>query len=228
MRILITAGGTREYIDPVRFISNASSGQRVTYGPDGCRTRAYRHADRRADGAEAPPSASVINVLTSDDMFKAVKSCFDDCDCLIMAAAVSDYTPMKTSKTKIKKSSANLTLQLKPAKDILKWAGRNKNGRVLVGFALEDDVRQLAEQKLREKKLDLILANAPDAIGTSAATFHIRTADGPWAAFPDMAKTKIAAKLITQIETIARSNPRLDKQEYPPAVPAPRLTADRS
>ena len=209
MRILITAGGTREYIDPVRFISNASSGKMGYALAQTAAARGHIVTLIAAPTALRPPlHVSVINVLTSDDMFKAVKSCFDDCDCLIMAAAVSDYTPVKTSKTKIKKSSANLTLQLKPAKDILKWAGRNKNGRVLVGFALEDDaLRQRAEQKLREKNLDLILANAPDAIGTSAATFHIRTADGPWAAFPDMAKTKIAAKLITQIETIARRSP---------------------
>ncbi|MBE0535533.1 MAG: phosphopantothenoylcysteine decarboxylase [Phycisphaerae bacterium] len=209
MRILITAGGTREYIDPVRFISNASTGK-MGYAL-AQKASARGHVVTLVTGPTAikPPSrVHLIHVVTSADMFKAVKDNFDACDCLIMAAAVSDYTPLRTSETKIKKSAAPLTIELKPTTDILKWAGRNKNGQILVGFALEDEsLREHAEQKLRDKNLDLIVANAPGAVGADVSTVHIKPADGPWTTLAHTAKTKIAGKLLAQIEALARSRP---------------------
>ena len=104
MRILITAGGTREYIDPVRFITNASSG-RMGY--------ALVHAGLNAGhkvtlittltGERHPSGAKIIKVETAAQMFEVLKKHFDKCDCLIMAAAVADYTPVRMKKTKIKK-----------------------------------------------------------------------------------------------------------------------------
>ena len=155
MKILITAGGTREYIDPVRFISNASTG-RMGYAI----ARAAINAGHTVTLITAPTSlkppkdATVVNVETSAQMFKAVKEFFDKADCLIMSAAVSDYRPAKFSKTKIKKADAALTIELKPTTDILKWAGRNKKKQIVVGFALEDsDIQARAEDKIRKKKL---------------------------------------------------------------------------
>jgi phosphopantothenoylcysteine decarboxylase/phosphopantothenate--cysteine ligase len=127
MRILITAGGTREYIDPVRFISNASSG-RMGYAL----ARAALKADHEvtlitAPAALKPPAGvQVIRVESAAEMFQAVKAEFSRCECLIMAAAVSDYTPVRPSKTKLKKQVNKLTLELKPTQDILKWAGKHK------------------------------------------------------------------------------------------------------
>ncbi|GAI09660.1 unnamed protein product, partial [marine sediment metagenome] len=105
MHILITAGGTREYLDPVRFISNASSG-RMGYALARAALRAgHKVTLVTAPTAQRPPSqAKVIEVETAAQMFKAVKKHFEKCDCLIMAAAVADYTPASPAKTKIKKT----------------------------------------------------------------------------------------------------------------------------
>ena len=105
MHILITAGGTREYIDPVRFISNASSG-RMGYALGRASIRAGHTVTliTAPTALRAPAKAKVINVETSGEMFQEVKKHFTKCDCLIMAAAVSDYAPVRTSKRKLKKS----------------------------------------------------------------------------------------------------------------------------
>ncbi len=206
MRILITAGGTREYLDPVRFISNASSG-RMGYAL----TRAALNAGHEvtlitAPTALKPPAgAKIVAVESAAQMFKAVKRQFARCDCLIMAAAVADYTPARPSKTKVKKQTARLTLELKPTPDILRWAGRHKAGsratghgaRIVVGFALEDkDLRASAERKMHEKNLDMIVANAPGAIGAESSTVHIRARESDWVQLARTTKAAIARRII--------------------------------
>ena len=127
MNFLITAGGTREYIDPVRFISNASSGK-MGYALAAAAINAGHSVTliTAPTNLLPPKGAKTVAVETSAEMFAAVKKYFAKCDCLIMAAAVSDYAPVKTSKTKIKKSDTVLTIKLKPTTDILKWAGQHK------------------------------------------------------------------------------------------------------
>lgn len=151
-----------------------------------------------------PKTASIIEVITSDEMFKAVKAEFERCDCLIMAAAVSDYKPEKNSKTKIKKEQSVLSLNLKPTKDILKWAGRNKkSNQILVGFALEDtNLLDNAEQKLKTKKLDMIVANQPSAIGSDKSSIHIKTKNTNWQTFENISKTISAKRVIEQINNL--------------------------
>ena len=121
-----------------------------------------------------------------------------------MAAAVSDYTPIKVSKTKIKKADQDLAIKLKPAKDILKWAGKNKSkNQTVVGFALEDQaIRKNAEKKLTEKKLDMIIANAPSAIGAEKSAVQIKTTDSQWIELPTISKLSLAKKIIRRIETL--------------------------
>ncbi len=204
MRILITAGGTREYIDPVRFISNASSG-RMGYALARTALKAgHKVTLITAPTAQRPPSeAKVIEVETAMQMFEAVKKHFEKCDCLIMSAAVADYTPAKPSKTKIKKTGKPLTIKLKPTADILKWAGKNKKkNQIVVGFALEDKaVRARAEKKLREKNLDMIIANNYAAIGAEESTVQIKTPDREWLRLPQASKTRIAQKIISLVRT---------------------------
>ena len=203
LNILITAGGTREYIDPVRFIANASTG-RMGYAL----ARAAIKAGHTVTLITAPTSlrppkeARVSDVVTSDEMFKAVKRNFAKCDTLIMAAAVSDYKPAAISKTKIKKEQAVLSLDLKPTKDILKWAGRNKKkGQIVVGFALEDtDILKNAEAKLKKKNLDMIIANEPAAIGASKSTLYIKTKTGDWQTLKNQTKSASAKKVLAVIE----------------------------
>jgi phosphopantothenoylcysteine decarboxylase / phosphopantothenate---cysteine ligase len=205
MQFLITAGGTREYIDPVRFISNASSGK-MGYAL----ARAALKTGHKVTLITAPTAlkplagAEIVRIESAAEMFKAVKERFAKCDCLIMAAAVSDYTPAQPSKTKLKKQTARLTLELKPTPDILKWAGRQKKpGQTLVGFALEDrDLRANAERKMREKNLDVIVANTPGAIGADTSTLYVKTVDSEWTEISAARKIASARRIIRAIETL--------------------------
>lgn len=200
---VITAGGTREYIDPVRFISNASSG-RMGYAlaqaavKAGCRVTLIT-----APTALTPPKGvTVVPVETSQQMFAAVKAAFDNCDGLIMVAAVSDWRPETPSRHKLKKQTTELVLRLRPTRDILAWAGRHKRpGQRLVGFALEDcDLFANAEQKLQKKNLDMVVANAPSAIGTAASTLYVKTRRGDWQTLKNLSKPRSAVRLMDIIE----------------------------
>ena len=206
MRILITAGGTREYIDPVRFISNASSG-RMGYAL----VRAALRAGHKVilitapTGQRPPNGATLIEVETAAGMFEEVRDNCKMCDCLIMAAAVSDYTVARTAKTKIRKSDKSLTLRLKPTADILKWAGKHKRkNQIVVGFALEDmAIQHRAQKKLKEKNLDMIIANTINAIGSEKSAVQIKTPEGEWIKLLTATKIKIAGRIIREIENIS-------------------------
>lgn len=208
MHFLITAGGTREYIDPVRFISNASSG-RMGYALAEAALKAG-HKVTLITTVENQKSRfknlklKTVRTKNAAEMFAAVKKYFPRCDCLIMAAAVSDYTPVKYSKTKIKKGKKALTIKLKPTADILKWAGQNKiknkkskiKNKIVVGFALEDRfLRRSAEKKLRDKGLDMIVANAPAAIGTEESRVQIKEAGQKWQKIARTTKEKTHGRL---------------------------------
>lgn len=215
MRILITAGGTREYIDPVRFISNASSG-RMGHALV-CAALAAGHEVTliTAPTAQEPPKGPrLVKAETAAAMFEAVKKNFSRCDCLIMAAAVADYTPVRPAASKLKKTGRTLTIKLKPTPDILKWAGAHKKGaQVVFGFALEDKaVRVRAEQKLREKKLDAIVANCPAAIGADKSSVQIKALDAAWVRIDNAAKSTTARRIILLAEKLyhakLRSSPR--------------------
>jgi len=209
MHFLITAGGTREYIDPVRFISNASSGK-MGYAL----TRAAIRAGHRvtlisASDLQPPVGVEFVGVDSAAQMFAAVKKFFSKCDCLIMAAAVADYTPVRKSKVKIKKSDENLIIKLKPTADILTWAGKHKyerrvtsNGpRFVIGFALEGkNVRAEAAKKLKEKNLDMIIANTLDSIGSDETTVQVKLPGSKWLGLPRSNKAKIAEEIISLAE----------------------------
>jgi phosphopantothenoylcysteine decarboxylase/phosphopantothenate--cysteine ligase len=210
MRFLITAGGTREYIDPVRFISNASSGKMGYALARAARREGHEVTLITAPTALTPPAGvEIVAVESTAQMFAAVKQRFCACDCLIMAAAVADYTPARPARTKLKKQAAQLTLQLKRTPDILKWAGRQgrrstspQRPKLLVGFALEDqDLRANAERKMREKHLDMIIANSPGAIGADTSTLHVKTARSDWVEIGTRSKTASARRIIRMIET---------------------------
>jgi len=204
MHLLITAGGTREYIDPVRFISNASSGK-MGYALARAALKAGHQVTLiTAPATLRPPNeAKLVHVESAAEMFAAVKRHFDEADCLIMAAAVADYTPVRTAEHKIKKTADTLTLKLKRTRDILKWAGDHKKARIVVGFALEDKhLRTRADKKLHDKNLDMIVANEPAAIASEQSTVHVKTVESQWVTLKG-SKTRIAARIITLIETLA-------------------------
>ena len=205
LNILITAGGTREYIDPVRFISNASSGK-MGFALAKAAVKAGHNVTLVAANTnlKAPKGVTVVDVVSSDQMFEAVRSKFPNCDCLIMAAAVSDYKPAVDSKTKIKKEQVDMTLTLKPTRDILKWAGKNKiSSQIVVGFALEDkNLLKNAEKKIASKNLDMIVANEPAAIGSDKSTIHIKTKTGNWLTLENITKDTSARQILRQAEAL--------------------------
>ena len=162
MTFLITAGPTREPIDPVRYISNRSSGK-----------MGYAIAKAALDvghdvilisgpvNLARPRNAKVIYVSTSDEMFDAVHQHADEVNVCVLCAAVADYKPAQVSPVKIKKRATQLSLELIPTRDILDSLGRLQNRKfLLVGFAAETDhLEANATKKLREKNCDIIVAN---------------------------------------------------------------------
>lgn len=162
-KILVTAGATRESIDPVRFITNHSSGK---MGFALARAAMLRGADvtlvAAHTEAEPPMFVRVLPVGSAQDMFEAVTKEAKTADYIIKAAAVADYTPVATADHKLKKSDQDLTIELKRTKDILKYLGEHKKeGQILCGFAMEtEDLLENSRKKLESKNCDLICANS--------------------------------------------------------------------
>jgi phosphopantothenoylcysteine decarboxylase/phosphopantothenate--cysteine ligase len=162
VRFLVTAGPTREPIDPVRYISNRSSGKMGYAIAEAALAAGHEVVLISGPVNLAPPRrAKLVYVSTSDEMFDAVDRHAENCDVCILCAAVADYKPAKVSPVKIKKRAGNLSLDLVPTRDILDSLGRRQHRRfLLVGFAAEtNDVEQNAVTKLRAKNCDIIVAN---------------------------------------------------------------------
>ena len=162
MRFLVTAGPTRELIDPVRYISNRSSGK-MGYAIAEAALEAGHEVILISGPVKLDPprDAKFVLVSASDEMFDAVHRHADQSDVCILCAAVADYKPAKVSPVKIKKRAGNLSLELVPTRDILGSLGHRQNRQfLLVGFAAEtNDVEQNAAQKLHAKNCDIIVAN---------------------------------------------------------------------
>ena len=162
MRFLITAGPTREPIDPVRYISNRSSGKMGYAIAEAALTEGHDVTLISGPASVEPPrNANLIPVSTSDEMFEAVHRHADKCDICVLCAAVADYKSANVSSTKIKKRDAKFSLELIPTRDILDSLGHKQDRQfVLVGFAAETDhVEENAAKKLRAKNCDIIVAN---------------------------------------------------------------------
>lgn len=172
-RILVTAGATRESIDPVRFISNHSSGK---MGFAIARAAMLRGADVTVVAAhtdvEPPLFTDVVRVQSAEDMFLAVKERLGGTDIVIKAAAVADYTPVTVASSKLKKSDSDMSIQLKRTMDILKYIGENKHeGLKVCGFSMEtDNVIENSRKKLDSKNADMICANSLRSAGAGFGT----------------------------------------------------------
>jgi len=173
-RVLVTAGPTREPIDPVRFISNPSTGK-MGFAV----ARAAEHRGAHVTLVTGPTvladpfDVDVVRIQTAAEMARAVLDRFENCDIVIKTAAVSDYRPPSAATTKIKKDRTALTLELEPTEDILKELGRRKTHQVIVGFAAEtEDLQKNAAQKLAAKNLDIIAGNL---IGSPESGFESDT-----------------------------------------------------
>ena len=166
MKILITAGPTREYIDPVRFITNRSSGKMGFALAEAAAKRGFETILVTGPVTLPPPAGvRVVRIESAAEMAEAVKKFAPGCDAVVMAAAVADYRPVEVSEHKLKKAPGDLLLRLERTEDILASLGEMKSkGQVLVGFAAEtDDLIENAKKKLAEKNLDWIAANEVSA-----------------------------------------------------------------
>jgi phosphopantothenoylcysteine decarboxylase/phosphopantothenate--cysteine ligase len=172
--VLVTAGPTREEIDPVRFISNHSSGKMGYALAEAARLRGARVILVSGPTCLPPPSGvELIRVQSARDMLEAVMAQVAECTMVIKAAAVADYRPVERSGVKIKKKAGEMTLQLVKNPDILAGLGRMKNKPFLVGFAAETGrAEAFARQKLAAKRLDMIVAND---VSQSGAGFDVDT-----------------------------------------------------
>jgi phosphopantothenoylcysteine decarboxylase/phosphopantothenate--cysteine ligase len=167
LRVLVTAGGTREPIDPVRFISNRSSGKQGHAIAHEASARGAKVTLVTTVDRPAPAGADVVRVTTAAEMEQAVLARADASDVVVMAAAVADFRPVAASEQKLKKADGVPEIVLEPTVDILAALGaRKRPGQTLVGFAAEtDDVRANAADKLARKGADLLVANDVSAPG---------------------------------------------------------------
>lgn len=209
-RVLVTAGPTQEAIDPVRYITNHSTGK-MGYAI------AYMASLRGADvtlvsgptSITPPMFADVVNVTSAAEMFEAVTSRAADADYIFKAAAVADYTPADYCDYKMKKKGADMNLYLSPTKDILRYLGENKkDGQVICGFSMEtDDLIENSRRKLESKNVDMICANSlrreGAGFGVDTNVITVITADGA-EELPLMSKEDVANAIIDRAVKIGK------------------------
>ena len=202
MRFVVTAGPTREPIDPIRYLSNRSSGK-MGYAIAEAALGAGHDAVLISGpvNLKPPPGAKLIPVLTSDEMFDAVNQSLADCDVLVMAAAVADYKSMNVSSTKIKKRDPELSLKLIRTRDILAAIAQADRDCLVVGFAAEtENIEENARKKLHEKNLDMVVANdvSDPTVGMESAENEVTVLfrDGQKERIPRASKENIARELV--------------------------------
>ncbi len=206
--VLVTAGPTQEPLDPVRVLTNRSTG---TMGYALARAAAERGGDvtlvSGPTSLSPPEGVEVIRIETAEEMHDAVQARRDDADVVFMAAAVADYTPADPSSTKRKKDENDLVLHLRRTPDILKTVGENRHpNQVLVGFALEtDDGLENATRKLEEKALDWIVLNNPTeegaGFGPSTNRVTLLSRDGSTEELPLLPKPEVAEAILDRVLT---------------------------
>lgn len=203
MRVLITAGPTREYLDDVRFLSNASSGRMGYALAAACREKG--HEVVLVSGPvelTAPPGCEFHAIETTDQLRQTCLTLFPDCDGVIATAAVCDYRPANRMTGKISKTGQPIVLELVETSDVLAELGAGKGHRWIVGFALESqDPRNNAMRKLRMKNCSCIVLNNTSAISALTNNIEVLSPDAATIAQYSGLKEDIARKLVSFIET---------------------------
>jgi phosphopantothenoylcysteine decarboxylase/phosphopantothenate--cysteine ligase len=212
-RVLITAGATREPIDPVRFISNRSSGKMGFALANAARKRGASVCVVRGFTSAAPPSdVQLITANSAEEMRTEVLREIKNATIFIAAAAVADYRPKQKSENKIKKHAAELTLEFERTPDILSEVSRQRSrGQLLVGFAAEtENVSANAQRKLNDKSLDIVVANDVSGDGSgfdsdsNAVTILVR--DNPTSIdVPLTSKLEVANRVLDEVVKLRRS-----------------------
>ena len=212
MKIIVTSGPTREYIDSVRFITTASSGK-MGYAV-AAEAAAVGHDVTLITGPvaiEPPAGCEVVTFVTVDELKRALDERFDDCDALIMAAAVGDFTVEKTSTGKISRSAGAVQITLEPTDDILAGLGsRKREGQIIIAFALEDAPIEQAEAKARDemqrKNADYVVLNTPAAMAADASDACILSPTGVALPWTNQTKTELARQIIALLGTPSGKN----------------------
>lgn len=208
--ILVTAGRTREPLDPIRYLSNRSSGKMGYAIAEAAQKRGAKVSlISGPTNLPVPAEVSFIQVEKAKEMYSAVRSRFGKADVLIMAAAVSDFVPSIVSPDKIKNKDEEILLKLKPSVDILKEMGKRKRKKILVGFSLEtEDEIGNSKRKLVEKNLDLIVVNNPNVPG---AGFEVDTNQvilidkrGKTEKLPLLSKKEVAEKVLDKVSVLLK------------------------
>ncbi|MFC2743260.1 MAG: bifunctional phosphopantothenoylcysteine decarboxylase/phosphopantothenate--cysteine ligase CoaBC [Selenomonas artemidis] len=204
-RIIVTAGGTEEALDPVRYLSNRSTG-RMGYAvaAEAARRGAEVILVSAPTHLDTPAGVRRVNVRSAREMYAAVMAEYETADAVVKAAAVADYRPAEIAPQKIKKSDGELTIHLTRNPDILMELGRKKTHQVLVGFAAEtENVETYAQGKLAKKNLDFIVANnvAEKDAGFSVGTNRVKIffKDGRAEEHPLMAKSELAGIILDRL-----------------------------
>ena len=202
LHVLITAGPTMEAIDPVRFISNHSTGKMGYALARVCRRRgAEVTLVSGKTNLEAPYGVTLVPVTSAQDMFESVSSRAKEQDMIIKAAAVADYRPVTVAENKIKKSPGDMSIALERTTDILAWLGEHRReGQVLCGFAMETEhMVEHAKEKLTRKHVDMIAANnvkvAGAGFGTDTNVVTLITEDGV-EELAKMSKEEVASRIV--------------------------------
>jgi len=200
--VVVTAGGTQESIDPVRCITNRSSGKMGYALAEAARDRGARVTLITAPTSLARTvGVEIIDVRTAQEMHQAVRDAVLQADVLIMAAAVADYRPVSTARDKIKKQGAGLILELELTTDIL---GSVKGDFLKVGFAAESsDLIENAKQKLQQKGLDLIVANDISGFGADSSQVTIIDREGKVENVPLLTKKEVADRILDKVVKLA-------------------------
>jgi phosphopantothenoylcysteine decarboxylase/phosphopantothenate--cysteine ligase len=200
LKILVTAGPTVEDIDPIRFLSNRSSGKMGYAVAEAARRRgAAVFLVSGPTALSAPPGVQRIDVRSAAQMKEAVLRLYPEVDIVVKAAAVADYRPVETAPQKIKKGKEDTVLRLARTDDILEILGKEKKGQVLVGFAAETEkLLDAARSKLTRKNLDLLVANdvSGGVFGADSSTVHILNRRGETTTIQDQSKLAIAGKIL--------------------------------
>ncbi len=198
MNVLVTAGPTKEPIDPVRFISNSSSGRMGVFIAEEASKRGH-DVELVLGPSEMSPDVDVEvqDVTTAEEMHEAVLDRFDNCDLLVMTAAVTDIRPSSSRSEKINKRNLVDEFAVESTPDILEELGKQKGNRTLVGFAVEsENLEENGRRKLERKNLDLIVLNRPEAMGAIDNRVHLLKKGDSMESWPKMNKRTLAGKLV--------------------------------
>ncbi len=200
-KVLVTAGPTREAIDPVRFVSNASSGRMGYAIARACKRRGAEVVLVSGPSYLTPPKdVTFVKVQSAEEMADVAIRYYPQSTVVIMAAAIADYRPIKAHPAKVKKDSKFLTVEMERTMDILKEMGEKKKGRFLVGFALEtEEMEENAKRKLREKNLDLVIANSPGGLDSEVNQVIIIDRYDNVEFLPPLKKDEVAEKILDRI-----------------------------